>query len=88
VQRGWSIVVYNVCFSSCHLGIYWRALQTGDTMFTSTYALAALFGFAASQTVTYQAEDAVLSGTTVGTSVAGYTGKHLSCTLSNSTTDS
>ncbi|KAH8643320.1 hypothetical protein IG631_00783 [Alternaria alternata] len=43
-------------------------------MFTSTYALAALFTFTAAQSVTYQAEDAVLSGTTVATSVAGYTG--------------
>jgi mannan endo-1,4-beta-mannosidase len=53
-------------------------------MFTSTYALAALFSFAASQTVTYQAEDAALSGTTVGTSVAGYTGKDLPRILSTS----
>jgi mannan endo-1,4-beta-mannosidase len=50
-------------------------------MFTSTYALAALFTFTAAQSVTYQAEDAVLSGTTVATSVAGYTGKHSSGTL-------
>jgi mannan endo-1,4-beta-mannosidase len=56
-------------------------------MFTSTYALAALFSFVAAQTVTYQAEDATLSGTTVGTSVAGFTGKHLSCILSKPIVD-
>ena len=36
---------------------------------------AALFGLAASQKITLQAEDAVLSGTTKGSSVAGFTGK-------------
>lgn len=38
-------------------------------------AAVALFGLAASQKITLQAEDAVLSGTTKGSSVAGFTGK-------------
>ncbi|USP73541.1 glycoside hydrolase family 26 protein [Curvularia clavata] len=37
-------------------------------------AAAALFGLATSQKITLQAEDAVLSGTTKGSSVAGFTG--------------
>ena len=37
-------------------------------------AIAALAGFAAAQTVTLQAESATLSGVTVATAVAGYTG--------------
>lgn len=44
-------------------------------MFGSILAAAALFGLAVGQKITLQAEDATLSGTTVGSSVAGFTGK-------------
>jgi hypothetical protein len=37
--------------------------------------VAVFLGLSASQAITLQAEDAVLSGTTVGTAVAGYIGK-------------
>ncbi|KAH7549156.1 glycoside hydrolase family 26 protein [Bipolaris maydis] len=43
-------------------------------MFGSILAAAALFGLAVGQKITLQAEDATLSGTTVGSSVAGFTG--------------
>ncbi|CAO2652836.1 Nn.00g022470.m01.CDS01 [Neocucurbitaria sp. VM-36] len=43
-------------------------------MFKAGIVIAALFGFATSQNTTLQAESATLSGVTVGTSVAGYTG--------------
>ncbi|CBX90939.1 hypothetical protein IAQ61_002409 [Plenodomus lingam] len=43
-------------------------------MFGIAFAAAALFRLATAQSTTYQAEDATLSGTTVGTSVAGFTG--------------
>lgn len=44
-------------------------------MFGPLLAAAALFALAVGQKVTLQAEDATLSGTTVGSSVAGFTGK-------------
>ncbi|XP_014552024.1 glycoside hydrolase family 26 protein [Bipolaris victoriae FI3] len=43
-------------------------------MFAPLLAVAALFGLAVGQKITLQAEDAMLSGTTVGSSVAGFTG--------------
>lgn len=43
-------------------------------MFTAGIAIAALFGFTTAQTTTLQAESASLSGVTVATSVAGFTG--------------
>ncbi|KAF1913450.1 mannan endo-1,4-beta-mannosidase-like protein [Ampelomyces quisqualis] len=43
-------------------------------MFKTVLVLAALAGFAATQTITLQAESGRLSGVDIGTSVAGYTG--------------
>ncbi|KAF2850426.1 glycoside hydrolase family 26 protein [Plenodomus tracheiphilus IPT5] len=43
-------------------------------MFRLGVAVAALIGLTTAQSVTYQAEDATLSGVTVGTSVAGFLG--------------
>lgn len=43
-------------------------------MFKAGIAIAALVGFATAQTITLQAESATLSGVTVATSVAGFTG--------------
>lgn len=44
-------------------------------MFRFGFAAAALLGVAAGQKTTLQAENAALTGTTVSSSVAGYTGK-------------
>jgi hypothetical protein len=50
-------------------------------MFKAGVAIAALAGLAAAQTTTLQAESATLSGVTVATSVAGYTGAKLPLSL-------
>lgn len=42
---------------------------------TLSTVLAALAGLAIAQTTTYQAEDAALTGVTVATEVAGFTGE-------------
>lgn len=50
-------------------------------MFRAGVAIAALFGIATAQTTTLQAESATLSGVTVATSVAGFTGTIILMTL-------